>query len=50
VIIVAAVVTAVIMNFVIPQFKELFTSFGADLPAFTLLVIPFRISCRNGGG
>ncbi|MCO5762390.1 MAG: type II secretion system F family protein [Chromatiaceae bacterium] len=39
VIIVAIVVTAVIMLFVIPQFKELFTSFGADLPAFTLLVI-----------
>ncbi|NCA88390.1 MAG: type II secretion system F family protein [Gammaproteobacteria bacterium] len=39
VIIVAIVVTTVIMLFVIPQFKELFTSFGADLPAFTLLVI-----------
>jgi type IV pilus assembly protein PilC len=39
VIIVAVVVTAVIMLFVIPQFKDLFTSFGADLPAFTLLVI-----------
>ncbi|WP_182584440.1 type II secretion system F family protein [Thiospirillum jenense] len=39
VIIVAVVVTVVIMLFVIPQFKELFTSFGADLPGFTLLVI-----------
>ncbi len=39
VIIVAIVVTAIIMIFVIPQFKELFKSFGADLPAFTLLVI-----------
>ena len=39
VIIVAIVVTAVIMIFVIPQFKELFTSFGANLPAFTLLVM-----------
>ncbi|MCU0835507.1 MAG: type II secretion system F family protein [Chromatiaceae bacterium] len=39
VIVVAVVVTAVIMLFVIPQFKELFKSFGADLPAFTLLVI-----------
>lgn len=39
VIIVAVVVTAVIMLFVIPQFKDLFQSFGADLPAFTLLVI-----------
>ncbi len=39
VVVVALVVTAVIMIFVIPQFKELFTSFGADLPAFTLAVI-----------
>jgi type IV pilus assembly protein PilC len=39
VIIVAIVVTVVILMFVIPQFKELFSSFGADLPAFTLLVI-----------
>ncbi len=39
VITVAIVVTTVIMIFVIPQFKSLFESFGADLPAFTLLVI-----------
>ncbi|WP_462320436.1 type II secretion system F family protein [Halochromatium sp.] len=39
VILVAIVVTVVIMLFVIPQFKELFSSFGADLPGFTLLVI-----------
>ncbi len=39
VIVVAVIVTAVILLFVIPQFKELFTSFGADLPAFTLMVI-----------
>jgi type IV pilus assembly protein PilC len=39
VIIVAILVTAVIMIFVIPQFKELFEGFGADLPAFTLAVI-----------
>jgi type IV pilus assembly protein PilC len=39
VIVVAVLVTTVIMLFVIPQFKALFTSFGADLPAFTLLVI-----------
>ncbi|MFZ1575281.1 MAG: type II secretion system F family protein [Chromatiaceae bacterium] len=39
VIIVAIVVTTVIMIFVIPQFKSLFDSFGADLPAFTLLVV-----------
>jgi len=39
VIIVAILVTVVILLFVIPQFKALFSSFGADLPAFTLLVI-----------
>lgn len=39
VIAVAIIVTVVILLFVIPQFKELFTSFGADLPAFTLMVI-----------
>lgn len=39
VVIVAFVVVAVIMIFVIPAFKEVFSSFGADLPAPTLFVI-----------
>src|SRR3954466_4576270 len=39
VIVVAFVVVAVIMIFVIPAFKEVFTSFGAALPAPTLFVI-----------
>ncbi|QLQ26247.1 MAG: type II secretion system F family protein [Dechloromonas sp.] len=39
VIVVAFIITAVIMIFVIPAFKEVFKSFGADLPAPTLLVI-----------
>lgn len=39
VVVVAFVVTAVIMIFVIPAFKEVFTSFGADLPAPTLFVM-----------
>ena len=39
VVVVAFVVVAVIMIFVIPAFKEVFSSFGADLPAPTLLVI-----------
>ncbi len=39
VMVVAFVVLAVIMLFVIPVFKEVFTSFGADLPAPTLFVI-----------
>jgi type IV pilus assembly protein PilC len=39
VMVVAAVVVAVIMIFVIPVFKDLFKSFGADLPAPTLVVM-----------
>lgn len=39
VLVVAFVITAVIMIFVIPAFKEVFKSFGADLPAPTLMVI-----------
>ncbi len=39
VIIVAFVVVAVIMIFVIPAFKEVFSSFGADLPGPTLFVM-----------
>ena len=39
VIVVGFVITAAIMIFVIPAFKELFSSFGADLPAPTLLVM-----------
>mgnify|MGYP001363307632 FL=1 len=39
VIVVAFIITAVIMIFVIPAFKDVFKSFGADLPAPTLLVI-----------
>ena len=39
VLIVAFIVTAVIMIFVIPAFKGVFTSFGADLPTPTLMVI-----------
>lgn len=39
IIVVAFVITAVIMIFVIPAFKEVFKSFGADLPAPTLIVM-----------
>ncbi len=39
VIVVAFIITAVIMIFVIPAFKSVFSSFGADLPAPTLAVI-----------
>lgn len=39
VIIVAILVTAIIMIFVMPQFEDLFSSFGTDLPAFTRIVM-----------
>ena len=39
VVIVTFAVIAVIMIFVVPAFKEVFSSFGADLPAPTLLVM-----------
>ena len=39
IIVVAFVITAVIMIFVIPAFKQVFSSFGADLPGPTLFVM-----------
>jgi type IV pilus assembly protein PilC len=39
IIVVAFAITAIIMIFVIPAFKELFSSFGADLPMPTQVVI-----------
>ncbi|MCS4292280.1 type IV pilus assembly protein PilC [Comamonas sp. BIGb0152] len=39
VVIVAFVVVAIIMIFVIPAFKDVFSSFGADLPGPTLIVM-----------
>ena len=39
VIVVSIIVVAVIMIFVIPVFKDLFKSFGADLPGPTLLIM-----------
>jgi len=39
VMVVAIVVTVILLIFVIPQFEDLFKGFGADLPAFTQMVI-----------
>jgi type IV pilus assembly protein PilC len=39
VLVVAVIVTVILLIFVIPQFEELFKGFGADLPAFTQMVI-----------
>src|SRR5690606_33981585 len=39
VLVVAVIVTAILLIKVVPQFESLFSGFGADLPAFTQLVI-----------
>ena len=39
VVVIAFIVTAIMLIFVVPVFKELFDSFGADLPSFTLWVM-----------
>ncbi len=39
VIVIAFIVTAILLIFVVPQFESLFKSFGADLPAFTQMVV-----------
>src|SRR5215469_4203270 len=39
VMVVAVIVTVILLIFVIPQFESLFKGFGADLPAFTQMVI-----------
>lgn len=39
VLVVAFIVTVILLVFVVPQFQDLFDSFGADLPALTLFVI-----------
>ena len=39
VIVVAFIVTAILLIFVVPQFEQLFANFGADLPAFTRVVV-----------
>jgi type IV pilus assembly protein PilC len=39
VLVVAIIVTVILLIFVIPQFESLFKGFGADLPAFTQMVV-----------
>ncbi len=39
VIVVAFIVTAILLLFVVPVFEDMFKSFGADLPAFTRMVV-----------
>jgi len=49
VIAVAIIVTAILLIFVIPQFEGIFQSFGADLPAFTRLVLNASEFLRDNG-
>ena len=49
VVVVAIVVTAILMIFVIPEFESLFQGFGADLPAFTRMVIDISFFIRSQG-
>jgi type IV pilus assembly protein PilC len=39
VLVIAFVVTSILLIFVVPVFEEIFAGFGAELPAFTLMVI-----------
>ncbi|PWF63136.1 type II secretion system protein F [Shewanella sp. BC20] len=39
VVVVAVLVTTLLLLFVVPQFEEIFKGFGAELPAFTQLII-----------
>jgi type IV pilus assembly protein PilC len=46
---VAVIVTIILLIFVIPQFEALFKGFGADLPAFTQMVINLSRFVQSNG-
>ncbi|WP_323815324.1 type II secretion system F family protein [Cellvibrio sp. NN19] len=47
VVVVAIIVTGILLVKVVPQFAETFSSFGADLPAFTLFVLHLSEIAQN---
>lgn len=49
VIVVAIVVSAILLIKVVPQFQEVFASFGAELPAFTQMIINFSEFIQSDG-
>jgi type IV pilus assembly protein PilC len=49
VVVVAIVVTTILMLYVIPEFESLFQGFGADLPAFTRMVIDISKFMQSRG-
>lgn len=46
---VAIAVSALLLIFVVPSFQNIFKSFGADLPAFTQMLVNLSDSLRNNG-
>jgi type IV pilus assembly protein PilC len=50
VLVVAFGVTALLLIYVVPQFESLFQGFGADLPAFTRMVLDLSEFVRGPGG
>ncbi len=49
VIVVAFIVTTILLIFVVPQFEEIFSSFGAELPAFTQFVLSISRGMQDYG-
>src|SRR6187455_3504321 len=49
VLVVAVIVTVILLLFVIPQFETLFKGFGAELPAFTQMVINMSRWLQDNG-
>ncbi len=49
VVVVAMIVTTILLIFVIPEFETLFQGFGADLPAFTRMIINLSEFVRDRG-
>lgn len=47
VVVVAAIVTAILLIKVVPQFEDVFANFGAELPAFTQMVIGLSQSLQQ---
>ncbi|QGX39016.1 type II secretion system F family protein [Permianibacter aggregans] len=47
VLVVAVIVTAILLLFVVPMFEDMFKSFGADLPAFTQFVLGISRSLQE---
>ncbi|WP_299083233.1 type II secretion system F family protein [uncultured Paraglaciecola sp.] len=49
VIVVAFIVTTILLIFVVPQFEEIFSGFGAELPAFTQFVLGISRGMQDYG-